>query len=187
MCIRDRDDPYITLSNDYIESAWWVLKQAWEKDLLLHGHKVQPYCPRCGTTLASHEVAQGYQTVIDPSIYVKFRLKDRDNTFFLVWTTTPWTLPSNVAIVVGSDYDYATVEQNGEELILAKELIPIVFGEETPKIRSICKGQDLVGLSYQPLFDFAGELEQKGFYVIAGDFVTLNEGCLLYTSDAADE
>ena len=179
------DDPYITLSNDYIESAWWVLKQAWEKDLLLHGHKVQPYCPRCGTTLASHEVAQGYQTVIDPSIYVKFRLKDRDNTFFLVWTTTPWTLPSNVAIVVGSDYDYATVEQNGEELILAKELIPIVFGEETPKIRSICKGQDLVGLSYQPLFDFAGELEQKGFYVIAGDFVTLNEGTgLVHTAPA---
>ena len=181
----DLDDPYITLSNDYIESVWWVLKQAWQKGLLQRGHKVQPYCARCGTTLASHEVAQGYQTVTDPSIYVKFPLQDDPSTAFLVWTTTPWTLPSNVAIVVGVDYDYATVEYKGQNLILAKDLVDRVFGEQKPKIQSICKGRDLVGLSYQPIFDFAGDLEQKGFYVIDGDFVNLTDGTgLVHTAPA---
>ena len=181
----DLDDPYITLSNDYIESVWWVLKQAWQKNLLQKGHKVQPYCARCGTTLASHEVAQGYQTVTDPSIYVKFPLQDDPSTSFLVWTTTPWTLPSNVAIVVGADYDYATVEYKGQNLILAKDLVDRVFGEQKPKIQSICKGRDLVGLRYQPIFDFAGDLEQKGFYVIDGDFVNLTDGTgLVHTAPA---
>ena len=148
----DLDDPYITLSNNYIESVWWILKQAWKKDLLYQGHKVQPYCPRCGTTLASHEVAQGYQVVKDPSIYIKFPIKDLDNTFFLVWTTTPWTLPSNVAIVVGEDYDYVSVEYQGQELILAKALVSNVFGEETQlKIKKVFKGKELLSWEYEPL------------------------------------
>jgi len=181
----DLNDPYITLSNNYIESVWWVLKQAWQKNLLQRGHKVQPYCARCGTTLASHEVAQGYQTVTDPSIYVKFHLKDQPDTAFLVWTTTPWTLPSNVAIVVGTDYDYVTVEHQGQKLILAEELMDQVFGDQKPKIQSVCKGQDLVGLFYQPLFDFTGELDEKCFYVIDGDFVNLTNGTgLVHTAPA---
>ena len=124
------DDAYITLSNDYIESVWWVLRQAWEKGLLYQGHKVQPYCYRCGTTLASHEVAQGYQEVVDPSIFVRFPLKNQENTYLLVWTTTPWTLPSNVAVAVGEDYDYVAVEHNGQRLVLAKACIPSLFGDE---------------------------------------------------------
>ena len=141
----DLDDPYITLSNNYIESVWWVLKQAWEKDLLYQGYKVQPYCPRCGTTLANHEVSQGYQVVTDPSIYIKFPVKNLVNTFLLVWTTTPWTLPSNVAIVVGEDYDYVSVEYQGQDLILAKALVSNVFGEkEQVKIKKVFKGKEIL-------------------------------------------
>ena len=135
------DDAYITLSNDYIESIWWVLRQAWDKELLYQGHKVQPYCYRCGTTLASHEVALGYQEVSDPSIFVRFRLKNRPlknrkDTYLLVWTTTPWTLPSNVAVAVGENYDYVAVEEpNGQHLILAKACLSTLFGDEQPQNR----------------------------------------------------
>ncbi|MBS3778701.1 MAG: class I tRNA ligase family protein, partial [Candidatus Thermoplasmatota archaeon] len=116
----DMDHPYITLKNDYIESVWWSLKQAWEKKLLYEGHKVVPYCPRCGTALSAHEVAQGYKTVEDPSIFIKFKLKDEDS-YFLAWTTTPWTLLSNVALGVHPDELYVKVRYHGEELILAEE------------------------------------------------------------------
>ena len=181
----DLDDPYITLSNNYIESVWWILKQAWEKDLLYQGHKVQPYCSRCGTTLASHEVAQGYQVVKDPSIYIKFPVKDLVNTFLLVWTTTPWTLPSNVAVVVGEDYDYVSVEYQGQDLILAKALVGNVFGEEEQlRITKGFKGKELLGWEYEPLFNFATP-EKKAYYVISGDFVTLTDGTgLVHTAPA---
>ena len=170
------DEAYITLSNDYIESVWWILQQAWQKGLLYQGHKVQPYCYRCGTTLASHEVALGYQEVADPSVFVRFPLKDRENTSLLVWTTTPWTLPSNVAVAVGEDYDYVAVEEpNGHRLVLAKECLPTLFGDEPPQIVESYKGGDLQNWEYEPLFD-AGELSEKAYYVVTGDFVTTTEG-----------
>jgi isoleucyl-tRNA synthetase len=170
------DDAYITLSNDYIESVWWILRQAWEKELLYQGHKVQPYCYRCGTTLASHEVALGYQEVADPSIFVRFPLKNRENTYLLVWTTTPWTLPSNVAVAVGEDYDYVSVEEeNGQHLILAKECIPSLFGDEAPKIVENYKGSDLQEWEYEPLFD-GGQHPERSHYIVTGDFVTTTEG-----------
>ena len=170
------DEAYITLSNDYIESVWWVLRQAWDKELLYQGHKVQPYCYRCGTTLASHEVALGYQEVADPSIFVRFPLKNRENTYLLVWTTTPWTLPSNVAVAVGEDYDYVAVEEhNGQQLILAKECMPSLFGDEPPQIVETYKGTDLRDWEYEPLFD-SGEHPEKSHYVVTGDFVTTTEG-----------
>ena len=169
------DEAYITLSNDYIESVWWVLRQAWDKGLLYQGHKVQPYCYRCGTTLANHEVALGYQEVDDPSIYVRFPLKNKKDTYLLVWTTTPWTLPSNVAVAVGEDYDYVTVEDNGQHLILGKECIPTVFEEGPPKIVEKYKGADLLNWEYEPLFD-AGTHAEKSHYIVSGEFVTTTEG-----------
>ena len=170
------DEAYITLSNDYIESVWWVLRQAWEKELLYQGHKVQPYCYRCGTTLASHEVALGYQEVADPSIFVRFPLKNRENTYLLVWTTTPWTLPSNAAVAVGEDYDYVSVEEgNGQHLILAKECIPSLFGDEAPQIVENYKGSDLQEWEYEPLFD-GGQHPERSHYIVTGDFVTTTEG-----------
>ena len=170
------DEAYITLSNDYIESVWWVLRQAWEKELLYQGHKVQPYCYRCGTTLASHEVALGYQEVADPSIFVRFPLKNRENTYLLVWTTTPWTLPSNVAVAVGEDYDYVSVEEgDGQHLILAKECIPSLFGDEAPQIVENYKGSDLQEWEYEPLFD-GGQHPERSHYIVTGDFVTTTEG-----------
>ena len=170
------DEAYITLSNDYIESVWWVLRQAWDKELLYQGHKVQPYCYRCGTTLASHEVALGYQEVADPSIFVRFPLKNRERTYLLVWTTTPWTLPSNVAVAVGEDYDYVAVaEADGRHLILAKECISSLFGDEPPQIVENYKGRDLHAWEYEPLFD-GGQHPEKSHYIVTGDFVTTTEG-----------
>ena len=169
------NDAYITLSNDYIESVWWILRQAWDKELLYQGHKVQPYCYRCGTTLASHEVAQGYQEVVDPSIFVRFPLRNQENTYLLVWTTTPWTLPSNVAVAVGEDYDYVAVEHNGQRLVLAKACILSLFGDESPQIVENYKGRDLRNWEYEPLFD-SGQHPEKSHYIVTADFVTTTEG-----------
>ena len=170
------DEAYITLSNDYIESVWWVLRQAWDKGLLYQGHKVQPYCYRCGTTLASHEVALGYQEVDDPSIFVRFPLKNRENTYLLVWTTTPWTLPSNVAVAVGADYDYVAVEEgDGQHLILAKACLPSLFGDEVPQIVETYKGSDLQEWEYEPLF-VSEQHPEKSHYIVTADFVTTTEG-----------
>ena len=179
------DEAYITLSNDYIESVWWVLRQAWDKELLYQGHKVQPYCYRCGTTLASHEVALGYQEVSDPSIFVRFPLKNRERTYLLVWTTTPWTLPSNVAVAVGDDFDYVAVEHNGQHLILAEECMASLFGDEPPQIVENYKGSDLRDWEYEPLFDSGEHVElinigsqasPRAHYIVTGDFVTTTEG-----------
>jgi isoleucyl-tRNA synthetase len=182
----DLDNPYITLNNKYIESVWWIYKRFWEKGMLYEGLKVQPYCPRCGTVLSSHEVAQGYEEVQDPSVFVKLAVKGQENTFFLMWTTTPWTLPSNVALAVGGDYEYAQVEYNGDKLILAKELLGAVFGYEEGKearrqegkrarVEEVFRGRDLLGREYEPLFRFV-KPDKKAYYVIEGDFVTLDEG-----------
>ncbi len=170
----DMDHPYVTMTNEYVESVWWILRQLWERDLLYQGHKVVPYCPRCGTALSDHEVAQGYEEAEDPSLYVKFRLVDRPNTSFLVWTTTPWTLPGNVALAVHPDVRYALVEQNGERLILAEELLGKALRGDCRVVETMW-GRDLLGLHYEPLFRFL-PVEKDYAYVIAGQFVTTDEG-----------
>jgi isoleucyl-tRNA synthetase len=172
------DDPYITLTNEYIESVWWILKQMWDKDLIYQGYKVVPYCPRCGTPLSDHEVALGYEEAEDPSIFAKFPLRDEPGTYFMVWTTTPWTLPGNVALAVHPQVEYAMVEQEREgekeRLILAKELLGEVLKGDYEVVRNV-PGRELVGMHYQPLFTFL-PVEKKYCYVVPGDFVTTKEG-----------
>ena len=171
----DLESAYITCSNDYIESVWWILSQFFEKGLIYQGHRIVPYCPRCGTALSSHEVAQGYEEVSDPSVYVKMKLEGKTNTHFLVWTTTPWTLISNVALAVGEDMDYVKVKHKGEELILAKALLNQALEGEY-QIEEEFKGKDLVNLRYQPLYAFVETDRTKAFYVILADFVSVKEG-----------
>ena len=168
----DMDNPYVTFHNNYIESVWWALKRMWDKDLIYKGFKVMPYCPRCGTTLSSHEVAQGYKDVKDSSVYVKFKLKNEDKSF-LVWTTTPWTLPSNVALAVNKTYDYVEVVQEDEHLILSKSLLSKLNGEY--EIVAEFKGEELLGKEYEQMFNFEVP-EKKAFYVVHGDYVTLSDG-----------
>jgi isoleucyl-tRNA synthetase len=173
----DLDHPYITLDNEYIESCWWILKQLWERGLLVQDYKVVPYCPRCGTPLSSHEVAQGYEDVTEPSVYVKFELKDEPGTFLLAWTTTPWTLPGNVALAVNPDAVYVIAKfisrQEQEHLILAKSRLAVL--DEPYEIVEEFKGQDLVGQEYEPLYDFV-KYKKKAHYIVPADFVSLDEG-----------
>ena len=176
------DDAYYTLNNDYIESVWSLLSTIWDKGLIYQGYKVVPYDPRIGATLSSHEVAQGYKEVEDPSITVRFRLAGEDgangeeNASFLVWTTTPWTLPSNLLLAVGADIDYARVAYNGETLILAGARVEAVFGDEPHEIIETVKGSELVGLRYQRLFDYLKVERGDPFRVVAADFVSLEDG-----------
>jgi isoleucyl-tRNA synthetase len=146
----DLSRPYVTFENQYMESIWWALKQYFDKGMIYKGYKIQPYCPRCETPLSSHEVSLGYQDVKDPSIYVKMKLKGSEKTYFLVWTTTPWTLLSNVALAVHPEVEYVKVEHKGQELILAEARLN-VLGEDYKVIEKIL-GKDLIGLQYQPLF-----------------------------------
>ncbi len=175
----DLEDAYVTYTNDYVESVWWILKSLWEKDLLYKGYKVVPYCPRCGTPLSDHEVAQGYEDATDPSVYVRMPLADKRDTSLLVWTTTPWTLPGNVAVAVHPDVDYVTVERahDGvtEKLILAKALLEKVFRDEPVKILETFKGRKLKGQKYSPLFTFLPP-DKPAYYVVLGDFVTTEDG-----------
>lgn len=176
----DLDSAYITYTSEYIESVWWILKSFWDKNLLYQGYKVVPYCPRCGTPLSDHEVAQGYRDASDPSVFVRMPLVDTPGTSLLVWTTTPWTLPANVAVAAGADIDYVTVERKlndgaTEELILAETLVEKVFGEEPVKVMNRFKGKHLKGVRYQPLFTFL-PTEKKAHYVVLGDFVTTEDG-----------
>jgi isoleucyl-tRNA synthetase len=168
----DMENPYVTYHDNYIESEWWALKQMWEKGLIYKGHKIVPYCPRCGTALSSHEVAQGYKDVKDSSVYVKFKVKGQDK-YILVWTTTPWTLPSNVALAVNKSYDYVEVIHHDEHLILAEALLSKLDCEY--EIVRKFKGEELLGLEYEQMFKFA-KVDKKAFYVIHGDFVTLTDG-----------
>jgi len=170
----DMDNPYVTYHNTYIESVWWALKIIWEKGLLYKGNKVVPYCPRCGTSLSSHEVAQGYKEVEDPSVFVKFPVVGEENTYFLVWTTTPWTLPSNVALAVKDNYSYVKVEHNGEKLILAESRLEVLDGEYT--VIDSFPGENLASIKYEPVFPFFEEESDKAFYVVTADFVILDEG-----------
>ncbi len=171
----DMDDPYVTYHDNYIESEWWALKTINEKGLLYKGHKIVPYCPRCGTSLSSHEVAQGYKDVKETSCIAKFKVKNETNKYILAWTTTPWTLPSNVALCVSPKDTYAEIKvASGEKYILAEALISSVISEEYEVIRT-CTGNDLYGMEYEPLFDFA-TLDKKAYFVVADGYVTLTDG-----------
>ncbi|KYK22603.1 isoleucine--tRNA ligase [Thermoplasmatales archaeon SG8-52-2] len=170
----DMDNPYVTLTNDYIESVWWSLKQAWDKKLLYKGHKVVPYCPRCGTALSAHEISQGYKNVEEPSIFIKFKLKNED-AYFLAWTTTPWTLLSNVALAVHPDETYVKIRYNGQILIFAEQRTGALLKGQEYEILDGFSGKDLEGIEYEPLFDYA-KPEKKAWYVVLADFVTMDDG-----------
>ena len=183
----DMDHPYVTYHNDYIESVWWALKELWKKGLLYEGHKVMPYCPRCGTALSSHEVAQGYKDVKDLTCIAKFKVEENQgwekDTYILAWTTTPWTLPSNLALCVNKSYEYVLIKANigteeepqYENYILAKDLLELVLRETPYEILKTFKGEELLGTKYERLMPF-GTVEGKAFEVIHGDFVTLTDG-----------
>ena len=176
----DFDTAYVTYKNEYIESVWHILKSFWEQDLLYQGYKVVPYCPRCGTPLSDHEVSQGYADTDDPSIFVRFPLMDEPGTSFLVWTTTPWTLPGNVAVAAHPDEEYVKVERKSEEngterIILGKALLEKVFGDEEVTILESFKGKKLKGTRYQPLFTFL-PIEKPAYYVVLQDYVTMEDG-----------
>lgn len=171
----DMDHPYITYDNNYIESVWWSLKEIDKKGLLYRGFKIVPYCPRCGTALSSHEVAQGYKNVKEKSAYVKFALKSQRNTYFLAWTTTPWTLPSNVALCMNADENYARIKSGEEYYILADALISAVFEEGTYEKIDVKKGKEYEFVSYEPLFDFYTG-KDKAFYITCDGYVTLTDG-----------
>jgi isoleucyl-tRNA synthetase len=175
----DLEDAYVTYTNDYIESVWWILKDLWDKDLLYKDYKVVPYCPRCGTPLSDHEVALGYDEATDPSVFVRMPLVDQPDVSLLVWTTTPWTLPGNVAVAAHPDVDYVIMERtnNGskEKLILAKSLVQKVFGDEKVLVLETLKGKRLKGVKYHPLFTFLPP-DKPAHYVVLGDFVTTEDG-----------
>lgn len=187
----DMEHPYITYENDYIESVWWALNEIWKKGLLYKGHKVVPYCPRCGTPLSSHEVAQGYKDVKERSAMVKFKAKDEDNTYFLAWTTTPWTLPSNLGLVVNPEVDYVKVSYDGQNLIMAEALVESVFANkegEHPVLERF-KGKALEYREYEPLYPYAeGKIKKKAFYVMCDGYVTTSDGTgIVHTAPAFGE
>jgi len=170
----DMENPYVTYHNPYIESVWWALKQMWDKGLLYEGHKVMPYCPRCGTALSSHEVAQGYKDVKDLTAIAKFKVEGEENKYILAWTTTPWTLPSNLALCINKAYTYIEAKVGEEVYILAKDLADKVLGEDYEVVKEF-KGTELLGTKYEQLMPF-GKVEGKAFEVIHGDYVTLTDG-----------
>ena len=178
----DMEHPYITYENNFIESEWWALKEIWKKGLLYQGYKVVPYCPRCGTPLSSHEVAQGYKDVTERSAMVTFQAKD-DDAYYLAWTTTPWTLPSNLALCVNPDVDYVKVRVNGKNYILAEALVDKVFDgvEGDREVVERYKGKDLEYREYEPLYPFANaavakQPNKKAFIVTCDGYVTTEDG-----------
>lgn len=168
----DMDNPYITYDDNYIESVWWSLKEIDKKDLIYKGHKIVPYCPRCGTALSSHEVAQGYKDVEETSVFVKFKVAGAENEYLLAWTTTPWTLPSNVALCMNPSENYVKIEANGEKFILAEALVSSHFEDYT--VLETKKGIDYENLKYEPLFDYVSH--DNAYYVTCDDYVTLTDG-----------
>ena len=176
----DMENPYITYDNNYIESVWWSLKQVFDKGLLYKGYKIVPYCPRCGTALSSHEVAQGYKSVTERSAVVRFRAKGEENTWFYAWTTTPWTLPSNGALCVNPDETYAKFDWDGRTIIMGEALIDTLLGEGVSgkvENKTTMPGRDLVGMEYEPLFPFVKEIVPDGKWrVVADGYVTMTDG-----------
>ena len=171
----DMDNPYITYDNNYIESVWWALKEIDKKGLIYKGHKIVPYCPRCGTALSSHEVAQGYKDVEEKTCVVKFKVTGEENTYILAWTTTPWTLPSNVALCFNADYDYAKIEKDGVRYILASELVSKHF-EGDYKVIDVKKGKEYERTRYEPLFNYYKKENKDCYYVVCDGYVTLSDG-----------
>ncbi len=175
----DLDTAYVTYKNEYIESVWWLLKSIWDKGLLYQGFKVVPYCPRCGTPLSDHEVAQGYKKAQDPSLFVRMPLVDEENTSLLVWTTTPWTLPGNVAVAAHPNINYVKVavgeDADKEYLILAEPLVEKLFGDQPVDVVKTYTGKQLKGKHYHPLFTFM-PVEKDAHYVVLADFVTTEDG-----------
>ena len=169
----DMDNPYVTYDNNFIESEWWALKQIWEKGLLYKGYKIVPYCPRCGTPLSSHEVAQGYKDVKERSAIVRFKVKGED-AYFLAWTTTPWTLPSNVALCVNPNETYVKVKNDGYTYYMAQALVDTVLEGDVEVVETYV-GKDLENKEYEPLFPFV-ELNKRAYYVTCADYVTLTDG-----------
>lgn len=178
----DLDNPYITLDNNYIESVWWILNDFFKRDLIYKAHKIVPYCPSCGTPLSSHEVAQGYRDVEDPSVYVKFKAKDEEKTYYLAWTTTPWTLISNVALAVHPDETYVKVLHQDVYLILAKARLAVLEGEY--QIIDEFAGKSLENKSYEPLFSFV-EVDKAAWFIGLADYVTMSDGTgIVHTAPA---
>ncbi len=168
----DLEHPYVTYENGYVESVWNIVSEIEKKGLLYKGHKIVPYCARCGTALSSHEVAQGYKEVTETSLYVRFKAKGEKDTYFLAWTTTPWTLPSNTALAVGPDIEYVKAEKDGVDYILAKDRLSVLGDAE---IVEVMKGSELVGMEYEPLFSFL-PLSKPAHRVVPGSFVSTTDG-----------
>ena len=169
------ENPYITFDNNYIESVWWLVKELHKRKLLYKGHKIQWYSPGSGTVLSSHEVSLGYKEIIDPSVYVLIKLLDLDNTYLLIWTTTPWTLPSNVAIAINPNIDYALVQDDQKKIFVAASRANSIFSE--PKIIKTLKGSQISNISYEPLYKIAGERYSKScFKTYTADYVTAEDG-----------
>ncbi len=192
--LADMKDPYITYKNDYIESGWWILKTAFDKDLVYEGYKILPYCPRCGTGLASHEVAQGYKMVKVNTLTCKFKKKGTDNEYFLAWTTTPWTLASNIALTVGADIDYVKVkmtsgDNEGNYFYVAKNLAEKTFGKETYEVVEELKGKDMEFWEYEQLMPFCvPEKNKAAFIVTCMDYVSIEDGTgIVHTAPAFGE
>ena len=171
----DMEHPYVTYENDYIESEWWSLKQIHEKGLLYQGHKIVPYCPRCGTALSSHEVAQGYKNVKETSAFVRFLVKGEKDLYLLAWTTTPWTLPSNLALCVNPTATYCRLAVDGVKYIMAKALVEKIFEGKEYAIEEEFEGQSLKGMEYEPLYRFV-EPDKKAWFVVCDDYVTMEDG-----------
>ena len=181
----DMEDPYITLDNNYIESVWWILNQFFKEDFIYEGYKILPYCPRCGTGLASHEVALGYKEIKSNTVVAKFKRKDQ-NEYFLAWTTTPWTLASNAALTVGGDIDYVKVKYEGEIYYLAKALADRVLKGEYEVLKEM-KGKDLEYIEYEQLMPFV-KTDKKAFFVTVADYVTTEDGTgIVHTAPAFGE
>ncbi|HII82138.1 MAG TPA: isoleucine--tRNA ligase [Ferroplasma sp.] len=169
----DEKDSYVTLRNDYMESEWYALKKLFEDKMLVKDYKIVPYCPRCGTSLSSHEVAQGYKNTDDTSVYVKFKVRNSMNRYLIAWTTTPWTLPSNELLVVNKDLEYALVSDDGNEYYVLSHMVQSLF--KNPKVLKTMKGSDLVGIRYDQLMSFL-RVGKNALQVVAGDFVTAEDG-----------
>ena len=182
----DLDDPYITLNDEYIESVWHILDKMYKEGYIYEGHKILPYCPRCGTGLASHEVAQGYKEIKSNTLIAKFKLAGKDNEYFLAWTTTPWTLASNVALTVSPTETYVKAKQGEEIYYLSKTLAPKVLGEDFEVLEEVL-GTELEYMEYEQLMPFVTP-DKKAFFVLVGDFVTTEDGTgIVHTAPAFGE
>ena len=173
----DFKNGYRTMDRNYMESIWCVFKQLWDQGLIYEGHKILPYCARCATPLSNFEANQGYQVVDDPAITIRFKVDGEENTYFLAWTTTPWTLPSNMALASGPEIDYVKVNDNGTFYILAESRLSAYYKKDVPPIVGRFKGRDLAGMTYEPLFSYFADKKAEGaFRMINADYVSTEDG-----------